>query len=54
MCYDKLLLRANYIQWHMQPFFIETEKARNKFINLVGQEFYDDLMLLHQADILAH
>jgi len=54
MCYDELLLRANYIQWHMQPFFIETEKAKNKFINLVGQEFYDDLMLLHQADLLAH
>lgn len=51
---EDILLRANYIQWHMQPFFIETEKTKNKFINLVGQEFYDNLMLLHQADILAH
>ena len=51
---EDILLIANYIQWHMQPFFMETEKAKNKFINLVGQEFYDKLILLHQADILAH
>jgi len=42
-----------YITWHMQPFFIKTEKAKNKFINLVGQEFYDKLLLLHQADTKA-
>jgi predicted HD phosphohydrolase len=47
-------LRANYIQWHMQPFFIETEKAKNKFINLVGQITYNKIMLLHKADIAAH
>ena len=52
--YNDILLRANYIQWHMQPFFMETEKAKNKFIKLVGQEFYDNLMILHQADLLAH
>jgi len=46
--------RAGYILWHMQPFFIETEKAKNKFINLVGQAFYDEIMLLHQADLEAH
>lgn len=53
-CTGDILLRANYIQWHMQPFFMETEKSKNKFINLVGQRFYDELMLLHQADLLAH
>lgn len=53
-CSNDILLRANYIQWHMQPFFMETAKAKNKFINLVGQRFYDELMLLHQADLLAH
>jgi predicted kinase len=49
---DKLKT-ANYIQWHMQPFFIETEKAKNKFIKLVGREFYDDIMIMHEADINA-
>lgn len=41
---------CNYIQWHMQPFFIETEKAREKFISLVGKAFYNDLMILHECD----
>lgn len=49
-----LLNITNYIQWHMQPFFIETEKSRNKFINLVGQEFYNKLMILHEADVQSH
>lgn len=46
----EILNIASYIQWHMQPFFIQSEKAKNKFINLVGQEFYDKLMILHEAD----
>lgn len=50
---EEILKIANYIQWHMQPFFIDSDKARDKFIRLVGQEFYDDLMLLHEADIEA-
>lgn len=41
------------ITWHMEPFFVKTEKAKNKFINLVGHEFYDKLMVLHEADIRA-
>jgi len=50
---ETILLIANYIQWHMQPFFIDTEKSKNKFINLVGQEFYDKLLILHEADKMA-
>lgn len=50
---ETILLIANYIQWHMQPFFLDTEKSKNKFINLVGQEFYDKLLILHEADKLA-
>lgn len=51
---EKILEISNYIQWHMQLYFIETEKAKEKFIRLVGQDFYDKLMLLHQADKAAH
>jgi len=51
---DDILEMCNYIQWHMRPFDISTEKAKIKFINLVGQEFYDNLMILHNADIEAH
>lgn len=50
---ETILKISNYIQWHMMPFFIETEKARNKFINLVGSEFYDKLLILHEADKMA-
>ena len=51
---ETILKIANYIQWHMQPFFMDTDKAKNKFVNLVGQEFYDKLMILHEADVKAH
>lgn len=47
---EDILEITNYIQWHMQPFFMDTEKAKSKFINLVGQEFYDKLLILHEAD----
>ncbi len=47
---DNILKIVNYIQWHMQPFFIKTEKAKNKFIRLVGEDFYNNLLILHEAD----
>jgi len=46
---DDILEITNLIQWHMR-LFNETEKSKNKFINMVGQEFYDKLLLLHEAD----
>jgi len=46
---DDILEITNLIQWHMR-LFNETEKSKNKFINMVGQEFYDKLILLHEAD----
>ncbi len=51
---DYILDICNYIQWHMRMFDLETIKAEKKFINIVGQEFYDNLMILHEADIYAH
>jgi len=50
---DDILDICNLIQWHMRPFDIKTDKARDKFIRLVGKKFYDRLMILHQADIEA-
>jgi len=44
---------ANYVQWHMQPFFMESEKAQNKYKKLWGEQFYNDIMLLHKADETA-
>ena len=53
LCKDDILAITNYIQWHMQPFFINSEKAKNKFIKLVGQECYNKLMVLHESDVKA-
>jgi predicted kinase len=50
---DTILKIANYIQWHMKPFFLESDKAKNKFINLVGEDCYNKLMILHEADMGA-
>ena len=46
---DDILEITNLIQWHMR-LFNETEKSKKKFINMAGQEFYDKLLLLHDAD----
>jgi predicted kinase len=48
-----ILKVANYIQWHMQPFFLLTEKSIKNFVNMVGQEFWDNILILHEADKAA-
>lgn len=53
LCNEDILKVTKYIQWHMQPFFIKTEKSKNKFIRLIGEEFYNNLLILHRADIMA-
>lgn len=51
-CYDDefILETCNYIQWHMQPYFMKTEKQRKKYKKLWGEEFYNNLMILNEAD----
>ena len=64
-CYDSLfyempcnhLYVATLIRWHMQPYFWEkdnNEKLHNKYRKLWGEEPYQDIMALHQADKEAH
>lgn len=50
---EEILRVCCYIQWHMQLYCIKTGKARRKFINLVGDEIYNDLLVLNEADINA-
>lgn len=48
---------AVLIRWHMQPYFWEkdnNEKLQNKYRKLWGEELYNDIMLLHEADKAAH
>lgn len=46
--------RAAYIQWHMAPYFWKEEKTRNRYKRLLGDQFYDDLLILHECDKEAH
>lgn len=65
--YDSLFYEAEYnsinhavlIQWHMQPYSWERdevngEKQRLKYKKLWGNDLYEDIMLLHETDVLAH
>jgi hypothetical protein len=48
---------AVLIRWHMQPYFWEKDnntKSQNKYRRLWGEELYNDIMLLHEADKVAH
>lgn len=49
-----ILQRAAYIQWHMAPFFWKEEKTHEKYKRLLGEQFYEDLMVLHECDLEAH
>lgn len=45
------------IRWHMQPYFWEkdnNEKQHNKYRKLWGEQLYEDIMKLHEADKAAH
>lgn len=54
---DVNLRVAVLIRWHMQPYFWEkdnNEKLHNKHRRLWGEELYNDIMHLHEADKAAH
>jgi predicted kinase len=44
---------ATLIGWHMQLHFIKEEKTLKKYKKLWGEELYNDLSLLHEADVNA-
>lgn len=45
---------AILIMWHMQPYFNKEEKTKNKYRKLWGEELYNNIMRLHEADEAAH
>lgn len=40
-----------YVNYHMLPFDWESEKTKNKYRQMFGEEKFNNLMLLHEADI---
>lgn len=51
---DKLLI-STYITYHMQPYFWkDNPKNEEKYRELWGEDFYNDILLLYEADKAAH
>ena len=52
---DKIEI-ANLIYYHMMPFtsWKQSEKAKNKSRNQIGEKMFDKVMKLHEADLAAH
>lgn len=51
--YDKCLECLFYVNFHMLPFFIETEKAQKKWEKIMGKEKLDNLFLFNKCDRIA-
>ena len=45
---------AGLIQYHMQPYFNKTEQDNLRWERQVGKEFWDKVLILHEADLKAH
>lgn len=52
-CIDDVLECLFYINYHMQPFFIQNEKSKNKYYKLWGENKYKDLMMFNECDKIA-
>lgn len=53
---DNLLEISNLIYYHMHPYLSwkQSEKAKEKDRALLGEEMFNKIMLLHEADVAAH
>lgn len=51
-----ILYISSLINWHMRPHtaWKQSEKSRERDKMLIGEEMYNDIMLLHKADLAAH
>lgn len=51
---NNILDVAILVNWHMQPYFNKEEKTKDKYRLLWGDELYNNIMKLHEADRAAH
>lgn len=51
---NEILWICGLIQNHMRPYNLQTDKAKEKLLKLVGKEMYDQLIILNEADSQAH
>ena len=53
---ESVLYISSLICYHMMPYVFEksNEKTVERYKNLWGEEFYNDIMRLHEADVASH
>lgn len=51
---DEILEIADLIQNHMRPYQMEQDSTKKRFISLVGEKKYSEIMFIHEADKVAH
>lgn len=51
--YEETLDCLFYVNYHMLPFQIKEEKTKEKYLKKWGEEKFNNIMLLHQADLEA-
>jgi hypothetical protein len=51
---DKIIYVCGLIQFHMRPYDLDTEKSKDKLKRLVGEQMYNDLIVLNNADATMH
>lgn len=53
---ENMLYVSNLIYYHMHPFICwkQSEKAKKKDRKLIGEQMFEDVLKLHEADIFAH
>lgn len=45
---------SELVRWHMLPFFVKEPKTEDKYRRMLGDELYNEVLLLHEADLAAH
>lgn len=53
---EEILYIASLINWHMRPYlgWAESEKSKKRDRKLIGEEMYQDIMILNECDRAAH
>lgn len=50
---DRTLDLLFYVNYHMQPFFMTSEKSKNKWKNIFGEEKFNNLIMFNECDKIA-
>ena len=50
---DEILELLFYVNYHMHPFFVQSEKSEKKWKDIFGEEKYNKLFLFNECDKIA-